>query len=491
MRNGKKSSRSETADAGLSRREALYGIAGLGGLGLSALTTGCGEPDGEKSVLMDMEEPTSRPTPKELLSGIDAICILMMENRSFDHYLGALKSDAAYSSRNTVDGLRGGESNLDPNGQSVTVFRTKNRTPKDPPHGWDACRRQWNAGKNDGFIKEYARLGGNFDESEVMGYHDRAALPLYYSLADRFTVCDRWFASVMGPTWPNRFYLHAGSSFGKRDNTPLFDTKIPTLWDRLRAKGLRGKNYYAGLAAFYSGGFLGKTLTGQSPAAKLTEFFEDARAGTLPPFSIIDPDFYSNDDHPSHDINLGQALVATVVQAIAQSPQWPRILFVITYDEHGGFFDHVSPPTAEDEQPEFCQLGFRVPTICIGGSVGKGMVNSTVFEHASVAATLRTRFDIDSLGRRMDEAADLSSLIDPNLLTHPAPPPTALPKVKVNLREALRRTHQAESSQPELHTLSSGATRAIPRQHLDERPTDERLHALLREGVALGAVELD
>src|SRR5262249_31341944 len=155
--------------------------------------------------------------------------------------------------------------------------------------------------------------------------------------------------------------------------------------DRLKAKGLQGKNYNAGVAAFYAGGYLGKVLSGQNPVVKLDEFFNDAKQGTLPPFAMIDPDFLTNDDHPSHDINLGQALMASIVQAVAQSPQWPRILLCITYDEHGGFFDHVPPPTATDEDAEFRQYGFRVPSLVIGGLVRAGQVNHTVFDHASVA----------------------------------------------------------------------------------------------------------
>jgi len=422
------------------------------------------------------------------MQSVDAIVVLMMENRSFDHYLGTLRSDTGYAASAMVDGLLGTESNPDPTtgNKPLFVFPTSNRTPKDPPHGWDACHAQWNSGRNDGFVKAHAGAGS--ERGEVMGFHNRQSIPFYYALADRFTVCDRWFASVMGPTWPNRFYLHSASSFGKRDNSPITDGKVPTVWERLRDKGMRGKNYSASLVAFYSGGYIGKTAAGTSPVTRMDEFFQNAKAGALPPFSIIDPDFLTNDDHPSHDINLGQAFMATVVQAIAQSPQWSRTLLVITYDEHGGFFDHVPPPTIADERDEFRQLGFRVPTIVIGPTVRAGQVVHTTFDHASIAATLKTRFDIASLGPRMDAAADLSSCIDPGRLHDPAPPPTGLPKIKVDLRAALASTRTNVNSQPELQALASSGL--IAQTELDQRPAAERLRHWLEQGAALGAIEL-
>jgi len=228
-------------------------------------------------------------------------------------------------------------------------------------------------------------------------------------------------------------------------------------------------------------------LSGVSPTAKLDDFFAAARDGKLPAFSMIDPDYLVNDDHPDHDINLGQAFVASIVQAIAKSPQWAKTLLCITYDEHGGFFDHVPPPTLKDERPEFEQLGFRVPTLCLGGAVRTG-VNHTVFNHASVAATLKTRFGIDSLGPRMDASNDLSSVIDPERLKNPAPPPTNLPTLRVDLRAALARAAEAQSSQLELEDLVRRG--AIPQRDIDSRSTETRLRSWLEHAERLGAVEI-
>jgi phospholipase C len=480
--------------ADLTRRAALQTI----GAGLGALALGCsgetpagdadgpggdaggdpGGPDGGAPDLSPPPEPVL--TPKELLAGIDTIIVVMMENRSFDHYFGRLRGDRTYAAADRVDGLRGGESNPDLNGKLVASFPLTTFTAQDPPHGWNACHAQWNGGKNDGFVRAHA--GPN--QAEVMGYYDRSQIPFFYALCDHFTLCERWFASVMGPTWPNRFYLHATTSLGKKDNTPFVVGGPATVWERLKAQGLAGKNYGNGVA-FYTGGFLGKALAGNSPVARFDDFLKDAKAGTLPPFAMIDPDYLSADDHPAHDIRLGQAFLSTIFQALAQSPQWSRSLLVITYDEHGGFFDHVAPPRTEDPDPDFRQLGFRVPAIVAGPTVRQGFLNSVQLEHCSVAATLRTRNGIASLGPRMDAAADLSSCIDPWRVGKPAPPPMDLPKVTVNIGMLLQ-SGMGVSSQPELERLA--AARALPLH--DTRPVRERTLAWLQAGEALGALRL-
>src|SRR5262249_9790900 len=154
-----------------------------------------------------------------------------------------------------------------------------------------------------------------------------------YALADAGATCNRWFSACLGPTWPNRAYLHAGTSRGMQQDLPMLFLS-PTIWDRLAEAGVDGVNYYHDIPWVL--GAFGQT-TGVAP---IERFFEDASAGTLPPFVFIDPAFFgggANDDHPTHDSVLGQALVASVVAALGASPQWNRCLFVLTYDEHGGF----------------------------------------------------------------------------------------------------------------------------------------------------------
>jgi phospholipase C len=425
-------------------------------------------------------------TPEQLLAGIESIIVLMMENRSFDHFLGSLKTDAVFSNASSVEGLAGTESNPAPEGGTVPVFKLTNFTVADPSHGWDASHTQWDNGANDGFVKAHEGLNQN----DVMGYHDRSQLPFYYWLADNFTVCDHWFASVMGPTWPNRFYLHACTSYGKKDNSPFITGAPPTLWKQCKAANLTFKNYTAGPIAWYTGGFAGEVLN-LNPVRQISEFFDDAQQGKLPNFAIIDPDFTSADDHPAHDIKKGQVFAASIYRAIAESPQWERTLLVIIYDEHGGFFDHVPPPKTVDANPEFEQLGFRIPAFVIGGRVKRGHVEKTTYEHCSIGATLKARYGIGSLNARMDAAASLAACIDPVLIDQPASPPPNMPVPQLHLGQALA-DRIGETSQPSLDTtVQEGLAKGlITEAMIDRRPHEARVSEWLRHAERVGAVKL-
>lgn len=395
-------------------------------------------------------ESTTSLTPSQLLAGIDTIVVLCMENRSFDHYLGSLSLLEGL----TVNGLTGNESNPNSAGTQVPIFNLLDFTPADPPHGWDAAHAQFNSGANDGFVTEHA----GSSENDVMGYHVRSQIPITYALADAAAICDQYYASVMGPTWPNRFFLHGASSNGNKSNTPAIG--FNSVWPLLDDAGVSNKNYFHDLP-WCAGGFL--KLSG---TAGISQFFTDAAAGTLPQFCIIDPQFIgagANDDHPDHDIQLGQVLIGSVYQALAQSPQWNKCLLIVTYDEHGGFYDHVAPPTTDDERPEFQQMGFRVPTLALGPFVRKGCVVSTKLEHSSIPKTLATRFGIPSLNQRMDAASDLSSVIQPGFLADPQPP-IALPQLTVNRGALLARKFAIHH--PELWQAAESGR--IPR-HLDRR----------------------
>ena len=148
------------------------------------------------------------------------------------------------------------------------------------------------------------------------------------------------------------------------------------------------------LAAFFLGGFPTKVLT-NNPTANISEFFDLAQKGKLPSFTLIDPDYQASDDHPAHNIQRGQAFVASVYKALAESPAWSKTLLVITYDENGGFFDHVVPPKTTDDNAEFAQLGFRVPAFVIGPTVKKGYVCKTVLEHSSVARSRESPVEVE------------------------------------------------------------------------------------------------
>jgi phospholipase C len=429
---------------------------------------------------------TPAAAAQKLLSGIDTIVVAMMENRSFDHLFGSLATDPGYPAARTIDGLTGTESNLDANGLPVVVNLAPAETSHlDPKHDWDSSHRAWGSGRNDGFV--LVNPGPN--QAEVMSYHQRATAPFLYGLCDQYAVCDRWFASVMGPTWPNRYYLHAATAAGHKSNLPMGLDPPPTVWQRLADRCIPAGYYYAGSIPWYSVTFPANSFSGNDAVAPQTldHFFTDAANGTLPAFSIIDPDFGVNDGHPPYDFGLCEAFLSSIHRALAQSVHWPRALLVVLFDEHGGYFDHVAPPTVPDPNPDFRQIGFRVPAVVIGPQVRSGAVISTPYDHVSILATLATRFGIASLGPRMDAAADLSACIDPDRADTMAsaltlPPPVVVPA------SVIRSAPFRPTSQPEMEALARAG--GVPAHHVDPRGPEERIRAWLRRAQELEAVRV-
>jgi phospholipase C len=443
---------------------------GPGSTGSSSSQSGTG---GEGGSMIEPCGDDPQLSPEELLAPIDTIVVLCMENRSFDHYLGALRF---LEGRMDIDGLDGSESNPQPGGGSVGVFNLMDYTVVDPPHGWDDCHAQFNGGANDGFV--IAHAGPN--QHEVMGYHVRNQIPITYALADAYGICHRWFCSVMGPTWPNRFYLHGATSEGTQGNTPVLS--FTSIFDLLEDAGLTHVNYYSDVP-WCSGAYL--KVSGISA---IENFFGAANAGTLPNFSIIDPGFFgsgANDDHPDHDIQLGQALISSIYAALAGSPQWGSCLFVITYDEHGGFYDHVPPPLTTDERPEFEQLGFRVPSLVIGPHVKKGCAISTQLEHVSIIKTAATKWNLPHLNQRVTDTNDLSSCISPLYLRDPQAP-IPLPMLSISMDALKRRPARIYHEE-----MWDAADRGVIPKHLDRRAESaEVARRVLEWGERLGALRL-
>ncbi len=414
---------------------------------------------------------------QQLLANVEHIIVLCMENRSFDHYLGSLKF---LEGRPDLDGLNGDETNLDQQGNVIPVYHLTNYTPEDPPHEWDEVHAQWNGGANDGFVIEHQIKHGDAIKQEVMGYHVRDDLPVTYALADEYAVCDRWFCSLLGPTWPNRYYLHCGTSDGKINNTPPFIGPT-SIQDACDDGGISNNNYYVDVPWKW-GAF---PLLGFAGTDSMDEFFNRIDEGTLEQVVILDPGFTSNDDHPDHDIQLGQALISTIYQALAQSQYWDKLLFIITYDEHGGFYDHVAPPTTPDaEGPDYQQQGFRVPSLVIGPHVRKGCTIHTVFDHASFPATVCRKFGLSELNERTAGVNDLGACIDPTKIDQPQPP-APLPKIVINVKDVMARVGVV-TSQEELFR-ATGNWPITPEFTQRQR---ENIMRLLERGERLGALEL-
>jgi phospholipase C len=267
---------------------------------------------------------------------------------------------------------------------------------------------------------------------------------MYDYLGGEYCVCDRWFCSVPGATWPNRLYALTGQSQGRKDpqgKVPWYD--LPSFPRYLDRYGVSWRWYTHDVATLrfsdgrYRLGHAGNfTYFDRRSLLNRHSFLDDAAAGRLPAVSWIDPNFVdvrfigpssSNDDHPPSDVMAGQELVLKLYNALRNSPQWDSTLLVITYDEHGGFYDHVPAPRAPDELPHMRRYGPRVPALIVSPLVARKSVSSVVFDHTSIVKTILLRFcrhqdgSIPDMGRRVNEANHLGPLLLPAPRATPSP----------------------------------------------------------------------
>jgi phospholipase C len=379
-----------------------------------------------------------------------------MENRSFDHMLGYLSK---HGGRGDVDGLRGSEKNHY-KGRDYLSFRlTDTVFLESPCHRHECVVNQVNGGKLDGFVADFAKQyeKDGVDPGKVMGYYTAAQVPVYDALAQEFLICQRWFAAHPGPTFPNRFYTLTGrldrDVYGRYqfdnphgdDFTPVFTR---TIFDHLTEHAVSWHYYehgYCFLRMFERYTWDDEYIVDARDPVK--GFFANAREGTLPSVSFIDPDFIDvppgNDDGPPANIADGQRLVAEIVQALREGSSWNKTLFVITYDEHGGFFDHVAPPAAIPVSA-INEYGVRVPTFVISPWVDPGTVTDIVFDHTSIAKTIARCFmsaNPPDMGERVAAANDLSMVLRPILRTDtptiPLPPKPPAPSPDIARRAQL------------------------------------------------------
>ena len=376
------------------------------------------------------------------LKKIDHIVVLLMENRSFDHMLGYLKLEGG---RSDVDGLTSDMAN-DFNGQTFNVHqlpKTAFNKDQDPCHDGNCVAEQLSNG-NSGFVSNYAATHPNDpDPGIVMGYYNGANLPLYDHFAREFTICDRWFCSVDGSTWPNRLYAVTGRADKIKVNkrVPLYN--IPSFVRQLAAQRVSWRWYCHDIATlrvtddkYRVGSFSHFAYFDKRSLLSRRSFLDDAAAGDLASVSWIDPNFVdvgfvgpsgSNDDHPPSDVMAGQELVLKLYNAVINSPNWEKTLLVILYDEHGGFYDHVAPPNAEDDDPNFRGYGLRVPAFIVSPWVERGGVSSTLFDHTSIIKTILLRFcqkangTIPDMGARVTAAKHLGSLLTQSTARPPTP----------------------------------------------------------------------
>ena len=410
-----------------SRRTVIKGVAGMAGAAAIA-----------SSLPRAFAQVATSGLPNPADSGIDHIVVLMMENRSFDHMLGWLPGGNGVQAGRTFQDTSGAAHN------SFLLTKFQNCSSSDPDHSFGGGRTQLNGGAMDGFLKT-ANVGDTFP----IGYYSSADVPFFANAARYWTICDRYHCSILGPTWPNRFYMHSGQTDRLTTGGPTIDTNsllsiLPTIWDLAAAAGVPARYYFSD-SAFTA--LWGSKYTGIS--FPLAQFKLDAAAGTLPSISYVDPSFTgeaqgtSNDDHPLADIRNGQVLMNEVYQALSTSPNWARTLLIINYDEWGGFADHVAPTLApvsahevsvgnvdtavNEDGTASAFLGFRVPCILIGPRARRGSVAGGLYDANSILNMITWRFGLPGIGIRATTSGNIATALNfssaPNVSL---PPPVNL-----------------------------------------------------------------
>ncbi len=321
----------------------------------------------------------------------------MMENRSFDHYLGWLPG---------ADGRQAGLIFTDPSGQKHATHRLTTDFQGcaflDPDHSWDGGRTELDKGRMDGFLRA---------QSDVfsIGYYTQHDLGFTPHVAQAFTVFDRFFSSLLASTYPNREYMHAAQSYGNIDNTTPSLPGFPdtTIFNALARKGVSNRYFFTDVPVSALWGEPGLARSGQ-----VQEYYERCATGTLPALSFVDPSFAgedqgtSGDEHPHGDVRVGQAFISDVVHAFMASPQWKRGALFIVYDEWGGFFEHVAPSRVPDLRAnrdidkDFGQMGFRIPAIVVSPYARRGHVDHTIYGFESILKMIRYRYGLAPLTPR-------------------------------------------------------------------------------------------
>ena len=319
---------------------------------------------------------------------IDTIVVGCQENRSFDHYYGFAPFVGGH-------GVPAGYAQPDGSGGTVAPFHFTSLSTPDIRHFWSAVHGEWNGGRMDGFCTT--------DGLDSMGYYTGADLPFYHGLHRDFTLCVSSFCSVLGPSYPNHLYLAAGTSGGVTTNNVagLGLLEYPCILDLLDAAGVSWKVYNGDQDANVFELFARFAQDRRARATK-DDYFEDAEHGRLPGVSFV---FASSalrrDEHPTADVSVGMRLQQRLIEALMHGPQWHRSAYILTYDEHGGYFDHVPPP-----QADAYGLGIRVPTWVISPHTKPGHLETTVYEHSSILKLIERVFDLPTLAsvnHRFDE----------------------------------------------------------------------------------------
>ena len=368
--------------------------------------------------------------PTELRRAIDHIVVISMENRSFDHMLGYRNLPPWNKGRPKIDGVKLDQAWIDRYTNYLYAVpypphQFTNRVIEDPPHSRPSIEVQLSPsagaqGPMTGFVLSYAgRKNGARDLSHVMGYYAASEVPMFEFFAEKFLVCDRWFSALPAGTQPNRLMAMGGASFID-DNASMYLPDQDLVYDWLTQRNITWLVYHDGIVPFM--GLMQKWMStidvedhkvdvAERPLFRWLNYLERDLRRTEVPFPqvvFIEPDYTDipflhtappNDDHPPSSIDFGQQFLRRIYQAITMRPDiWSRCLMIITYDEHGGFFDHVDPPAISTASPSsayrpFTTLGVRVPAFVVSPYVTEGGVYNGNLDHTSVLKLIAERFD--------------------------------------------------------------------------------------------------
>lgn len=394
---------------------------------------------------------------------IKTVVVLMQENRSFDSYFSHL---GQYANRSDIESAPAGTANPERTNTALSPMHGYQHAPMlcmaDTNHEWGASHLQFNGGKMDGFFQ----TNQGYDEGpapvsgvtitvngaaiepltgdRALWWYDQRDIPFYYQLATTFAIADHYHSSVLGPTYPNRDYLYAASSYGVTSDDYPERRKVGAdqnvlIFDELQKRGISWAVYVDGfphiprLASFMGPDLLGG-YNGRWPGNHIKDtgdFQKAAKSGTLPQVVFLDgnitEDVFGNDEHPPGDIQTGQKFVSDRVNDLMASPQWKELALFITWDEHGGTYDHVVPPAAcapdgvapiltnsEDRAAggSFAQLGVRVPFIMVSPYAKKSYVSHRTYDHTSITRFIETRFKLPALSWRDANADPMLDLFD-------------------------------------------------------------------------------
>jgi phospholipase C len=376
-----------------------------------------------------LRRPGSRPNPTlpegtDMLPKIEHIVVVMMENHSFDGRFGMLGRGDGFKLDAAGKPL---DANPMPDGRLLRAFHMPSTCQLNsmPGQNWVASHTSFDNGRNDGFVRASGPV--------AMGYWAETDIPFYYGMARTFPLCDRYFCSTLAQTYPNRRFLIAGTASGvvstSTSNLAKFAPANGTILDRLHAHGISWRDYATDLPGI-------DVILGNAPkygatnVSLMDQFYKDAASGSLPAVTFVDPRFGGDATHPGEseenndDIRYGENFVSKVVNAVFQSPNWKNTVLIYTYDEHGGYYDHVPPPPAvkPDNIPPgadvkgitgaYDRYGFRVPTVIVSPFAKRNYVSHQVHDHTSILKLIETKWNLGALTYRDANASNLLDSLD-------------------------------------------------------------------------------